>query len=238
MRTGAVPAGATLTLNPVDVAHPNLRPTVYSVNFLYSNGNFLKTAGLDAQITATWKISPDWKFTTSNEGTENLNYDIDDGTGTGIQHFVGTLASYAVTSASGTPRWRGNWQNTLEYRNWSLTATANYVSGYKGYADDNSGPGSTCANAIETSVIYSPDFTTTPTGSALQCNVKHFLDVDLVARVKVAGDKFAFYVNLINAFNAKAPFDPNTYGGNNYNPAFASQGVIGRMFRAGATFKF
>jgi iron complex outermembrane receptor protein len=235
--SGAVPSNATLTLNPVDTAHPNLRPTVYSVNFLYSNGNFLKTAGLDAQLTATWKISPDWKFTTSLEGTEILYYNIDIGDGH-IQHFAGTLASYAVTSASGTPRWRGNWQNTLEYRNWSLTATANYVSGYWGWADDNTTPPNTCANAIETSVAYGNNFTTTTTGPALQCYVKHFFDVDLVARVKVAHDKFTFYVNLINAFNAKAPFDPNTYGGNNYNPAFATQGVIGRMFRAGATFKF
>jgi iron complex outermembrane receptor protein len=238
LRTGVVPAGVGVTLNPVDVSHPTLRPTVYSVDFLYSNGNTLKTAGLDAQITATFKMSPDWKFTTSLEGTEILYYDVDDGTGTGIQHFVGTLASYAVTSASGTPRWRANWQNTLEYRNFSLSATVNYVSGYKGYADDNSGPGSTCANAIETSVTYAPDFSSaTATGPALQCDVRHFLDVDLVGRVKV-GEKFAFYVNVINAFNAKAPFDPNTYGGNNYNPAFATQGVIGRMFRAGATFKF
>ncbi|MCZ4501164.1 MAG: TonB-dependent receptor, partial [Marmoricola sp.] len=238
LTAGTVQPGVSVTLNPVDVLHPNLRPTVYSVNFLYSNGTFLKTAGLDAQLTATWKISPDFKFTTSLEGTEILYYNIDVGDGH-VQHFVGTLASYAVTSASGTPRWRANWQNTLEYRNFSLTGTANYVSGYYGWADDNTTPPNTCANAIETAVTYAADFSKiTGTGGALQCHVPHFITVDLVGRVKVAGDKFTFYVNLINAFNAKAPFDPNTYGGNNYNPAFATSGVIGRMFRAGATFKF
>ena len=41
-----------------------------------------------------------------------------------------------------------------------------------------------------------------------------------------------------NVLDAKAPFDPNTYGGNNYNPAWSSAGVIGRAFRGGATFKF
>jgi iron complex outermembrane receptor protein len=171
------------------------------------------------------------------EGTEIFNYNIDDGTGSGIQRFVGTLASYAVTSASGTPRFRATWQNTIEAGPFSLTGTAYYVSGYKGYADDNSGPGSTCANATETSVKYTNDGVNSATGPALQCDVHHWIDIDLTGQVKV-GNKFTFYVNVINLFDAKAPFDPNTYGGNNYNPAWSSAGVIGRMFRAGATFKF
>jgi iron complex outermembrane receptor protein len=67
--------------------------------------------------------------------------------------------------------------------------------------------------------------------------VKHFIDFDVSASVKI-NDNFKFYVNVVNAFDTKAPFDPNTYGGNNYNPAWSSAGVIGRLFRAGATVKF
>jgi iron complex outermembrane receptor protein len=67
--------------------------------------------------------------------------------------------------------------------------------------------------------------------------VKHFLSFDLNTSVKV-GDRFTFYANVANLFDAKAPFDPNTYGGNNYNPAWAASGAIGRYFKAGATFKF
>jgi len=67
--------------------------------------------------------------------------------------------------------------------------------------------------------------------------VKHFIDFDVSASVKI-NDHFKFYVNVVNAFNAKAPFDPNTYGGNNYNPAWGASGMIGRYFKAGATFKF
>jgi iron complex outermembrane receptor protein len=234
--TGAIPAGVTITPNATDPAHPGLRPTPLSINFLYSNGNFLKTSGIDAQIQAVIPLGDGIKFTTALEGTEILNYDIDDGSGV-IQHFVGTLASYATTSASGTPRWRANWQNTLDYGPYSLTATTYFTSGYKGYADDNTGGGSTCAQAIETSVKYSADFSTTTTGGALQCTVKHFLSVDLNATVRV-NDRFTFYTNVTNLFDAKAPFDPNTYGGNNYNPAWSASGVIGRYFRAGATFKF
>ena len=235
--TGAIPAGVTITPNATDTANPALRPTPLSVNFLYSNGNTLKTSGIDAQIQIVYPISDTVKFTSVLEGTEILNYDIDDGTGTGIQHFVGTLASYATTSASGTPRWRANWQNMIEFGPYALSTTTYFTSGYKGYADDNTGPGSTCAQAIETSVKYSPDFSTATTGSALQCTVKHFLTVDLNASVHVT-DGFTFYVNVQNLTDASAPFDPNTYGGNNYNPAWSSSGLIGRTFRAGATFKF
>jgi iron complex outermembrane receptor protein len=234
---GTIPAGVTLTLNPSDPANPGLRATPLSVNFLYSNGTVLQTSGIDAQIQATFPISPDFKWTTSLEGTEILAYNIDDGTGSGIQKYVGTLASYNVTSASGTPRWRANWQNTFEIGDFTLTGTTYFVSGYKGYADDNTGPGSTCAQAIETSIQYSPDAFSGVGGGALQCTVKHWIDVDLAASYKV-DDNFTFYVNVVNALNAKAPFDPNTYGGNNYNPAWSSAGVIGRLFRAGATFKF
>jgi iron complex outermembrane receptor protein len=238
--TGAVPAGVTLTLNPSDPANPGLRATPLSVNFLYSNGNTLQTSGLDVEVEARFNLAENLKWTTSFSGTEIFAYNIDDGTGTGIQKFVGTLASYAVTSASGTPRYRATWQNTLEMGPFSLTGTANFVSGYKGYADDNTGPGSTCAQAIETSAQYTINGAgalVTTAGGPLQCTVRHWLDFDVNASVKVT-DKFTFYVNVINAFDAKAPFDPNTYGGNNYNPAWSSAGVIGRTFRAGANFKF
>jgi iron complex outermembrane receptor protein len=238
LRSGDIPDGVTLTLNPADPAHPGLRPTVYSVNFLYSNGNVLETSGLDFQVQATLDLNENVKFTSILEATNIFEYNVDDGTGSGVQEYVGTLAPYAVTSASGTPKWRASWQNTLEAGPFSLTGTANFVDSYYGYADDNSGPGSTCEDAIETSVIYLPDASgIDETGPALQCKVDRFISLDLVGRFNV-NDNFTFYVNVINALNERAPFDPNTYGGNNYNPAFHTQGVIGRMFRAGATVKF
>jgi iron complex outermembrane receptor protein len=236
LRTGAIPAGVTITPNPVDPANPGLRPTPYSVNFLYSNGNVLNTSGIDAQLQAAIPLADDVKFTSILEGTEILKYNVDDGTGSGVQKFVGTLASYATTSASGTPRWRASWQNTLDAGPYSLTATTYFVSGYKGYADDNSGPGSTCADAIAKTVTYNANLQATNTGP-LQCTVKHWIDVDLSGSVRV-NDNFTFYMNVVNLLDAKAPFDPNTYGGNNYNPAWSSAGVVGRYFRAGATVKF
>jgi iron complex outermembrane receptor protein len=233
--SGTLPPGVTITPNAPDPAHPNLRPTPLSVNFLYSNGNVLQTSGIDAQIQAVIPLGDKVKFTSALEGTMILDYTVDDGSGNGPQQYVGTLASYATTSASGTPKWRGNWQNTLDYGPYSLTATTYLTSGYYGYAADNLGIG--CDKTSETSVQYQPDGITTITGGPLQCYVKKFISVDLNGSVAVT-DKFTFYMNVTNLLGAHAPFDPNTYGGNNYNPAWSSSGVIGRSFRAGASFKF
>jgi len=234
---GTIPAGVTITPNPADPANPGLRPTPLSVNYLYSNGNTLQTSGIDAQIQARIKLGADTSFTTTLEGTEILAYDVDDGTGTGVQKYVGTLASFAVTSASGTPRWRANWQNTIEHGPFTGTLTTYFVSGYKGFADDNTGPGSTCADAIETAITYNAEGTSGIVGGPLQCTVEHWLQFDAKVSFRATAN-FTFYLNVVNLFDAKAPFDPNTYGGNNYNPAWSSPGVIGRLFRAGATFKF
>jgi len=234
---GTIPAGVTITPNPSDPSNPTLRPTPLSVNYLYSNGNTLQTSGIDAQIQAKIKLGADTNFTTTLEGTEILVYDVDDGTGTGVQKYVGTLASFAVTSASGTPRWRANWQNTIEHGPFTGTLTTYFVSGYKGFADDNTGPGSTCADAIETAITYNAEGTSGIGGGPLQCIVKHWLQFDAKVSFRATAN-FTFYLNVVNLFDAKAPFDPNTYGGNNYNPAWSSPGVIGRLFRAGAAFKF
>lgn len=239
---GTVPDGVTITPNPTDPANPTLRPTALSVNYLYSNGTSLITDGIDGQLQASFPLGGSVKFTSTLEATWISRYNIDDGTGGGIQRFVGTLGSYAITSASGTPRWRGNWQNSLSIDDITFTGTAYYTSGYKGYADDNTGPGSTCVQAVEQSIQYNAEGSGAAAGSGggntpIQCDVRRFIQLDANVNFKV-NDKFNFYVNVINVLDEKAPFDPNTYGGNNYNPAWSSAGVVGRLFRAGAQFSF
>jgi iron complex outermembrane recepter protein len=64
------------------------------------------------------------------------------------------------------------------------------------------------------------------------CRVKSFINVDVSGRYSI-NDNFTLYFNVLNALNAKAPYDPSTYGAYQYNPAWSSSGVIGRYFRAG-----
>ena len=118
-----------------------------------------------------------------------------------------------------------------------MTGTVYLTSGYFGYADDNTDPPNTCANAIETSIAYNATLTGGTAGGALQCRVQKYIYGDINVGFRV-NDNFRFYFNVSNVTDQKAPFDPNTYGGNNYNPAWSSTGVIGRSFRGGATFKF
>ncbi len=233
---GTLPAGITVTPNPVDPAFPGLRPTPAFINAAYINGQSLQTSGIDGQISASVPLGGGIKLTSALEGTLILEYKVNTGVN-GVYDYLGTLGPYNTTSASGTPRWRANWQNTLEAGAYSLTATTYFTSGYKGYAADYNGVGSCGPNDTPASTyLYNGDVSRVA-GNALQCTVKHFLSVDLNGTVKV-NDKFSFYMVVQNLFDAKAPFDPNTYGGNNYNPAWAASGIIGRAFKAGANFKF
>ncbi|WBO23841.1 TonB-dependent receptor plug domain-containing protein [Sphingomonas abietis] len=228
----ALPAGYSIVQNSVDPANPNATRTIEIINSPYENANSLVTSGLDLAASVNYRIAPNIRFFSSLDATWIQKYNIR--TADGVQHFAGTVGPYDTTSASGTPRWRANWQNTLSVNKWTLTATAYYTSGYRGTADDYQTiePGaSACSAAIAT--------TTDADGNSVseQCHVKHFIDVDMVVSYAVT-DKFSLFGDVYNVGNAKAPFDPNTYGGVNYNPAWSNAGVIGRYFKIGANFGF
>lgn len=228
--------GVTITPNVPDPDFPGLLPTPLFVNSAYANGQSLKTSGFDVQVQASFPFGDGNRFTSIFEGTRISKFNLTRQDGT-VDRYVGTLGPYNTTSASGTPRYRFNWQNTLEVGAYTLSATTYYTSGYRGWASDFNGLGSCGPNGTpENSWFYNGDVSRTA-GNALQCKVKSFVTTDLAGSVKIT-DAFTFYVNVYNLLDKKAPFDPNTYGGNNYNPAWASSGVIGRYFRAGATFKF
>ena len=226
----AIPDGYTILQNPADPTNPNATRTIQVVNASYQNANSLKTSGLDLSATVNLKLTPDIRFTSSLDTTYVINYNLR--TTDGVQHYAGTIGPYNITSGAGTPRWRGTWQNTLEYGRYSLTAVAYYTSGYKGVAEDITGPGSRedCASA--------GDLSSSQDGSSpTRCHVKRFIDVDLTGSIKVS-DRFTFYANVINVFNVRPPFDPAQYSANNYNPAYAQTGITGRFMRLGANFKF
>ena len=219
-----LPAGYAITANPADPAHPNAIPTVDIVSASFVNAASEVTDGIDMTATASVRLTDSLHFTSSFDATRifKLNLTNTDGS---VEKFAGTEGPYANTSDSGTPKWRGNWSNTLEYKKWSLTGTAYYTGGYAGYAADYAGLG--CDNAI----ALASDGATPE-----KCHVKRFIDVDMTLNLQVT-EKFSIYSNVLNIFDARAPFDPNTYGGTNYNPAFAQAGAIGRFFRVGANFK-
>jgi len=140
--------------------------------------------------------------------------------------FVGTQSPYVTSSGAGTPQWRGNWQNSVDYGPYSLTATTYYVSGYKAVGFDQFG--TMDCNGGSTYGGSDPNF---------NCHVRRFIDVDLVGSVRV-NDKFTFYMNVINLTDEKAPLNAGNYAATNYNPTYTQIGAVGRTFRFGANFRF
>ena len=223
-----LPAGYSVnTVDAVDPAFPSALPRVLIINGIFENSASATTSGLDLAATATVPLASGVKFISRFEVTDILKYDLRPTAGAPVQKYVGTLGPYELSSGAGTPKWRGNWQNTLQSGPFALTATAYYVSGIKEVAADESPDLSCAAN------LYG---LTNGSGEPF-CHIKRFIDVDLNGQVAV-NDRFSFSVTVENLFDASAPIAPAAYASTaNYLPSWHSKGILGRAFRAGATFK-
>jgi iron complex outermembrane receptor protein len=222
----ALPAGYSVTLDAVDPAFPNAPRRVLFVNGPFANAAALRTQGIDVSAQVQLKPTDKLKLTSRAEATYIISYKFKPSANSAYQEFAGTQAPYVTSSGAGTPRWRGNWQNTAQYGPYSLTATAYYTNGFKAVGQDQFG-GTDCL----TSSTYQgsdPNF---------NCKVKSFIDVDLVGSVDV-NDKFQFYFNIINLTDAKAPLNAGNYAAANYNPTYSQIGAVGRTIKVGANFKF
>lgn len=221
-----IPAGYTITPQSPDPVNPTALPVVGVVGAPFINANTIKTDGIDFGASVTVHFTNGWSIQ-SNADAEYIHKLDTVFPGGAVQHYAGTLGNFNLTSGSGTPRWKGSWQNTLNIgEKASLTATAYYTAGYNLSADDQ---GVTrCTDPI-TNPGLDPGYQA--------CNTKRFIDVDLTGQFNV-GKAFTFYANILNVFNARAPLDTVTYGGYLYNPVVAEAGIVGRSFRVGGRFKF
>ncbi|WP_404336593.1 TonB-dependent receptor domain-containing protein [Sphingomonas sp. MMS12-HWE2-04] len=225
-----LPEGYTVgAVDAIDPLYPTALPRVLIINAPYVNAGYFKTQGLDFSATADIKITDGVRFISRLDVNKILKFNVDLGDGV-VRKYVGTLGPYELSSGAGTPEWRGNWQNTLELGDFSITATTYYVSKIKAVAadeydaDDNGNVDLSCDNNL-----YG-------TGNDA-CTIKRFIYTDLNASIRV-NDGFTFFANVGNITNAKAPIAPASYSGINYLPTWHYAGVVGRTFRAGASFKF
>ncbi|MDB5680966.1 MAG: TonB-dependent receptor, partial [Sphingomonas bacterium] len=152
------------------------------------------------------------------------------------QKYAGTVGPEDLSSGGGTPRWRGNWQNSLVAGPFALTATTYYVGRIKAVAADQASSvnGDTSCNAA----IY-VSTTVVPRNVNTFCYVKKFIYTDVNLAMKVS-DQFQFSLTVGNAFGARAPTFANTAYATqtNYLASWHAAGLIGRTFKAGANFKF
>ncbi|WP_443030451.1 TonB-dependent receptor plug domain-containing protein [Sphingomonas sp. ZT3P38] len=217
--------------NVVDGADPfalNALPRLLVVNAPYVNANYDVTTGLQFGANGRFDISEDVRFETRLDLQATLKFDrhLDNGN---VQHFTGTVGPADLSSGGGTPKWRGNWQNTLIMGPVSLTATTYYVGRMKGVATDQGNLDTSCA-----ATIYKD-----ATGGNSFCKINRFIYADLNATIKV-NDQFSFFMFVGNFTNAGAPVYANTLYTTqpNYLASWHLPGLIGRTFRAGANFKF
>jgi iron complex outermembrane receptor protein len=221
-----IPAGYTITPAAVDILNPTAQPLVGVIGASFINASTIKTDGVDFGAAATLHLANGWSID-SNVDVEYIHKLDTHFPGGQVDHYAGTLGPNNLTAGTGTPKWKGSWQNTLSFgEKGSITATAYYTSGYNLSADD------VLAGARCTDPINNPGL-----GTGIQaCNARRFIDVDLTGQMNVG--KFTFYANIVNLFNVRPPLDTVTYGAYLYNPVVAEAGAIGRAFRVGGRFKF
>lgn len=214
-----IPAGYNVIADAPDPNHPNARPRIAFVESQLINANTIQSEGIDFGINFTRDFGG-FRWTSNLDASLilELSTTFPDGR---RETYVDTLGNFNLTAGSGTFRWRGTWQNTIETGPLMLTGTVNYVGGYDLSAMDQGTEYRDCGLA--------PDY--------VECRVKRYITADLNATIKVTDD-FSFYFNAINLFDAMPGVDPVTYGAFNYNAVQVGNNILGRQYRAGARFRF
>ena len=217
-----------------DPVNPNALPRLLVFDVPYVNANYMVSSGIDMQANANVQLANGVKFISRVDVTRVLRLDLVTPAGV-VQKYAGTLGPYELSSGGGTPRIRGNWQNTIEFGNFSLTSTTYYVGRIKQVAADEIQP---VNGVIDLSCSHT--LAPIPSGGDVnnQCYVRRFIYTDLNMGVRV-NDQFRFFFSVQNVTNARAPLASGAYSSNpNYLTSWHYAGLVGRNFSAGANFNF
>ncbi|MEO5809049.1 MAG: TonB-dependent receptor, partial [Sphingomicrobium sp.] len=209
--------GIVITPAQPDPNFPTALPLIGTIEYSFQNANSLLSKGVDFGATSRFQIGR-VKWTSYLEASYLLKYAKYYDTGA-VQRYDGTLSPCDVTSCSGAPKWRGSWQNTLDFGRFKTSLTSYYTSGYDLASTDYGGaPGECATTNIGASVVTYDD------GTPILCRGKSFMTHDLTMALDV-GDHFTLYANVLNLLDTKAPYDPSAaYGIYNYNVAWAQSG--------------
>jgi len=219
--TCPIPAGYNVIPGAADTSglFPGASPVIGFIEAQLVNANTIRSRGLDFAALARFDVGP-VRWTSSIEASRILELSTKFPNGT-TERYEGTLGNYNLTAGSGTPKWHGSWQNTLDWDKFSLTGTANYFGGYNLSAEDQGGERGDCGLGVD----------------YVSCDVGAYITLDLVAQFR-ATEQFTFYVNVLNALDHLPDIDPATYGAYLYNPVQGGVGILGRQYRAGVKVNF
>jgi len=216
-----IPDGFNIIADAPDPNFPNARPRIAFVESKLVNANEIKSEGIDFAVNGSFDLGP-VRWSTALEASYIIDLSTTLPDGTKLQ-FVDTLGNYALTAGTGTFRWKGSWQNTLDFGDFALTGTLNYTHGYDLSAEDVTGEDT--AGDCGLAPAYVP------------CRVDPYLTVDANASYKF-DDRFTVYLNVLNLLDDMPPIDPVTYGAFLYNTVQGGSGIFGRQFKAGVKVNF
>jgi len=216
-----------------DPAFPGALPLLGFIESSFTNQNQQTVSGIDFGAQASFPLGAAVTWRTNFDASYMLRYELTTDAGDKLR-YDGTLSPCNVTSCSGSPKWRGSWQNTLELGSTSVSLTAYYTKGYDTAALDAGGIRGDCAfNAANGTVTHAY-----VDGSPVNCTTKDIWNLDLTVTQKI-GERFTLYANVLNLLDTKPPFDPDAaYAVFGFNPAWAGPNIMGRYLRIGAKVDF
>ena len=131
----AVGPGYSVNLvDAIDPLFPAALPRVLIINVPYVNANYAITSGIDLSATFNMRVADGVRFNSRLDVNHVIQYDLH--TTAGVQKYAGTLGPYDLSSGNGTPSWRGNWQNTLDFGKVAVTLTTSFVGKIKEVSTD------------------------------------------------------------------------------------------------------
>jgi iron complex outermembrane receptor protein len=231
--TGVVP-GVTVVPGAADPQFPTARALPQFIQFSFQNADEERVQGVDFGMNFRHDFGGVQLYS-SLDASYLIKYEVlrQDGS---VERYDGSLSPCDYTSCSGSPKWRGSWQNTVSVGGLSVTGTVYYTHGYSlgsvDYGGNRGTSAADCAANIGHSVV------TYQNGNPVLCKVGAQWNADLTVSYRV-NENFQFYMNALNFLDIKPKFDPSAaYSIFNYNPAWGQSNIVGRYFRVGARVDF
>jgi iron complex outermembrane recepter protein len=207
----------------------------------FINGNSTTTDGVDINLRHKFDLGSNGKLTANVDWTHVRSFKRILDSGVELE-YAGTHGPYALSSAAGTPKNRATFELAWDRGPVSLTGRINYVGPMR--AVDNASPdyniesaeGNTPPRNVtlqDNCGSYFPNGYAAPSG----CQIAAFTTFDLSGKYQVAKN-FEINGSILNLFNKRAPWDPYTYGGVNYNPTYHQAGAVGTFINLGAKYTF
>ena len=227
--------GITVTPGVADPLAPNALPLLGNITAPFLNAESEVGAGFDFTATARLPIGHSGtKLISSFNASYLQKLQLLDTNGV-LEVYAGSLSPCNITSCSGAPKWRGSWENKLDFNGKaSLALTAYYTGGYQLASTDYGGALNDCAGSdIGASVVTYADGAT-----PVKCTTNATFHLDAGGMIKI-GSNFTLYGNINNLLNTKPPFDPSAgYSLYQFNPAWGDANFIGRYFKVGVKLDF